>query len=421
MGIATASKITGIVCMIFFFALLAGGLIRYGSAFLPKLTNAPSKPQKRALTKKVLLTVLIAFAASRLFFLLSGMLYAFITGELSTYLAEFGSRMVRWDAHHYLRIAEDWYVNVGDDKFKIVFLPLYPLIMRGIMLLGLSSRAAAYIVSNGCLIASGVLLFALINRDHGRKHAYRGVWLLMFCPMSFIFSAAFSESLFLMLTLLSVWFARRGKFALAIAAGALCTFTRLLGLAIAVPIFYEMLRREYEGRLDGAFAKRFGICVLKTSCVALGFLAYLGVNLAVTGNALTFFKYQAEHWSQTFGSLAYTVEYTMNNALTFGDIMYRFSLWAPQLICIISTLILFAVTIRRLNAGDLMFGLVYFYCAVAPTWLLSGTRYIAAMYALYPMLALISRGRWKFRIALGISALAGGYMFIMYSIIGLVL
>ena len=75
----------------------------------------------------------------------------------------------------------------------------------------------------------------------------------------------------------------------------------------------------------------------------------------------------------------------------------------------------------RSQAGDAAFAVLYYYCAVAPTWLLSGTRYLAAMYPLYPLLAALTRRRWAFALALSLSALLGAYMSAMYIVAGCVL
>ena len=51
------------------------------------------------------------------------------------------------------------------------------------------------------------------------------------------------------------------------------------------------------------------------------------------------------------------------------------------------------------------YALLYAYMAYAPTWLLSGPRYMTAMAALYPLLALLSRRQWAFWLLAGLSLL----------------
>ena len=51
---------------------------------------------------------------------------------------------------------------------------------------------------------------------------------------------------------------------------------------------------------------------------------------------------------------------------------------------------------RRERPGDVACALVYHYVAFQPTWLLSGPRYAACCYALYPLLARLPGSRKGF-------------------------
>ena len=66
------------------------------------------------------------------------------------------------------------------------------------------------------------------------------------------------------------------------------------------------------------------------------------------------------------------------------------------------------------------YGLIYFYVSVAPTWLLSGPRYLTALYAVYPALAVLLRKKAAFAllaIAFGLLCLVSGGMFAGYGCI----
>jgi len=150
-------------------------------------------------------------------------------------------------------------------------------------------------------------------------------------------------------------------------------------------------------------------------------LAYLGLNWQITGDPFRFLVYQAENWSQRFGSLMNTMNYTLENALTFYDMGYRMGVWIPQIIAIVLALILFGASPRRTHPGDAGYGLVYFYASVAPTWLLSGPRYLTAMYPSYLILALISRKRPVYFILLGLFAVLCAVAGAMFAVKGCIL
>ena len=375
------------------------------------------------------LVVCAAFVLSRLLYFGAAWLYARYRGDELYFWSNQPGVWVRWDAYHYIKIAEQWYVNVGDDRFKIVFYPLYPLLVRFVCLTGLDARSAAFCVANACALAAGFALHALVRGDNGEAAADRSVWLMMFTPLGLFFSVPYSESLFLLLCLLTALAARRRRFMLAICCGALCSATRALGILTAPVVFFALLQDAWARysltpgarRRDPAFLGRALLCVLETLPVALGLVYYLFLNRQVTGNAFTFLTYQSEHWGQNFGSLLNTLRYSYVNAWEYGSFEYRICLWIPQVLSIVAVLIVLFAAWRRLHPGDAAFAILYFYCAVAPTWLLSGPRYLAAMYALYPALALLSKKRWAFAALMTAMVVLCCYFSAMYVEVGCVL
>ena len=67
------------------------------------------------------------------------------------------------------------------------------------------------------------------------------------------------------------------------------------------------------------------------------------------------------------------------------------------------------------------YALLYTYVAYAPTWLLSGPRYLTALFALYPMLAALSRRRWAFIFLAALSLIGCGLMTWQYQYVGCLL
>lgn len=384
-------------------------VLPFREGVLPVLAGAaPVKRRARKITGigQVLAFVGAAYLVSRaLIFIVSAIATkgALLQDPLGPFM--------RWDASHYVGLGENWYVNEGDARLHLVFFPLYPLLIRALHLIGVDGAVAGVLLSNGCLIVSGWALYRLVELDEGAQSGERAVRLFMFAPLSFFFSIAYSESLFFMLTIVSVLMARRRRFALAVALGALASASRLLGLLVAVPIFYEYLLvvREKKGG-----AREVLVAFLKCLPVALGFVAYLYLNQVVTGDPFTFLTYQKEHWSQQMGSLYNTLSYTLSNALAYDSLALQLGTWIPQALMILASIALLIATYRRISPGDGAYALLYIYFAVSPTWLLSGTRYLAAMYALYPMLAVLTQRRSRDIAAMAISVLLTIYMIVLF-------
>ena len=422
-GIGCAATTAWVVLLIFL-------LVRYFGEALGfiKPPAAPIDPQERSPWRTAAL-ILAAFVLSRLLYFFSALIYAKVTGKDAWFFVDFPSTWVRWDAPHYVKIAEQWYVNEGDDRYKIVFYPLYPLLVRGLCLTGLSARTGAFIVSNACFLGAAWAMHALVRHDQGLAAADRSICFFMFSPLGFFFSIPYSESLFVLLCLLSALMARRKRYHLAILFGALCSATRALGILTAPVIFYSLLRDAWERyaqkpgarRRDPAFLGRAAVCVLRVLPVSFGLLAYLYLNYRVTGDAFTFLVYQSEHWSQNFGSLFNTLCYSYVNAINYHSFDYRICLWIPQVLSILVVLRLMWAVWRRQQAGDSAFSILYYYCSIAPTWLLSGPRYLAAMYTLYPILAQLTRKKSTFFWVLALMIILSAYMSAQYIVAGCVL
>ncbi|NLG24853.1 MAG: hypothetical protein GX558_05820 [Clostridiales bacterium] len=365
--------------------------------------------------------VLALFALSRLVVFGAAAWGLWQRGELAAMLANSRPYWARWDAPHYLGLIENWYVTEGDPRFHIVFFPLYPLLARGLLpLCGGDSFAAATVLSNLCLAASGIGLYHLVAPQQGRAAGWRAVKFLMFSPLTVFFSAPYTESLFLMLTIFAVLLARRKRFWAAALVGALSAATRVLGVLVAAAIFLEMLKDLAPRNLWPARRRRFFALltarVLVAALVAAGFGAYLLLNWKVTGNPWQFEIYQREHWHQQMGSIWGTMRYTLANALLDGDAFWRNGTWIPQAIAIALSAALMLGMSRSVYPGDGAYAWLYLVGALSPTWLLSGPRYIAAMYALYPMLASLTKRQWlgePLTALTAIGAALGGYFYVV--------
>ena len=401
MNLGTVAAWLGGVLMAAYLALTATALLRYFKSALA----AP--PEERAIrppalpARRLLAEVLAAFAASRLLLVLVCLAIHLIEGgALSGFLPAFVGKLQPWDARHYVDIIENGYVAEGEASLFIVFFPLYPMLCRCVTFMtGFSAYGVATAMSNAALIGCGVALYRLLEPEDGAEVARRAMLLLMFNPMGYFFSITYSESVFLLVTLLAVLCARRGRFAAAIAFGAMASAARLLGMATAVPLFYELLRAwraKHPEAAGAALARGIALCVLKTLPVALGFLAYLSINWHLFGNPTQFMVFQSEHWYQNFGTIANTFQYSLVNSIHYSDHLYQLGVWRPQVALLIAVPLLLWWRRKRENPGDTAYTLVYHYVAFAPTWLLSGPRYDACDYALYPLLARIPKSRKGF-------------------------
>ena len=397
--------VTGLIALTLAYALpryFWAGLRKKPSGRFARFISAEPIPSQRSHARcpafRVALCVLLSFALSRIAVFAVGLVGSAIRNEIPAYMGRIPRLFTQWDADHYLGIARNGYVNETDARYHIVFYPLYPLVVRTFSHLTKGNLvASAVIVSNACLLLSGYFLFRVAEDTYSSAIARRTVWFFMFAPAGMFFSIAYTESLFFLLTVLSVYFSRKRRFLPALLSASLASFTRLPGVVCAVPVFYEMLRHiSFRSKALRAEQRRSFLTkrVLCAFCLCLtvlsGLIGYLIVNRVVTGNAFQFLIYQREHWGQRLGTIWNTARYTIFYAFYPNVDWYRMGIWIPQSAFLLLTAYLIFSARRRLRPGDLAYAVAYYVVTVSPTMLLSGPRYLCALYAAYPALACAS-------------------------------
>ena len=197
----------------------------------------------------------------------------------------------RFDALWFLRIAESGY-RLRDGS--AAFFPLYPLAIRGLSFaLGGHPFAAATIVSNVAFWGGLVATYLLTASELSERTARTTVLLMCVFPTAHFFLMPYSESLFLLLSVTAFWGARRRRWAVAGAAGALAALTRSIGIVIAPALVIEALHQRVERR--GPAWPGF-LAAAATGC---GLLAYLGSWWLRAGEWLAPVTFQA-NWERSF-------------------------------------------------------------------------------------------------------------------------
>ena len=157
----------------------------------------------------------------------------------------------RWDASHYLTLAENGYTATGDGRFSIVFYPLYPWLVRAVAFVCQSYFGAALLVSGVASICAGLLLRRLVELDQPAKVARLAVWFLFIFPTAYFLHIGYTESLFLALVLGCLLAARKQFWALAGVLGALACLTRVNGLLLVPTLLVEAwLQYRVTRRID---------------------------------------------------------------------------------------------------------------------------------------------------------------------------
>jgi hypothetical protein len=248
----------------------------------------------------------------------------------------------RWDAAWYLVIAHyGYHPELGAyTASRSAFFPLYPLALRGVSATGLPAVLAGVLIS---LVAFAAALYGIhrlstleatrlmgarrqppgdgagdggsasadpaarAREARGGEVARLAVLATALAPMAFYFSAVYSESLYLALSVGVFWCARQGRWAWAGALGALAGATRSAGIVLVVPVVILYLYGPREDRPPDLPARRRlgGIRyklrgdALWLAALPLGVVAYAAYFALAGGDSLQPFHAQ-EVWNRQF-------------------------------------------------------------------------------------------------------------------------
>ncbi len=210
----------------------------------------------------------------------------------------------RWDAAWYLVIAHYGYrPDLGAiTASRTAFFPLYPLGVRAISWLGTPPVLAGVVLS---LVALALALYG-IHRLATLELGTVGGWglasasvpdaarlavaLTAAAPMAFYFSADYSESLYLALSVGLFWCARNGRWMWVGVLGALAAATRSTGVVLLVPaaMIYaygpredrsaDFLRSGRARLLPRYRLRRDGLWLLLVPLGIVAYCAFLGVS-----------------------------------------------------------------------------------------------------------------------------------------------
>jgi uncharacterized membrane protein len=195
--------------------------------------------------------------------------------------------LTSWDGWFYLGIAREGYhaAPVAGVYHDYAFLPLYPMLVRILAAPVPGSEGLVAVILSNLLFALALALLYLLGRDHvGERRAVQACALLAISPFSVMFSMAYGESLFLVLSVGAFLAAERGDRPVAGACLAAATLCRLPGAVLALPIAIVFLRQDgWRPRPSQAWA-------LLGPVAAAGFLAWVA---ALTGSSSAYSDNQA--------------------------------------------------------------------------------------------------------------------------------
>lgn len=340
---------------------------------------------------------------SRILLLLIGMLILKIL-HTDKNLFEFMSQA--GDVPHYISIAQNGYAAAGEDANKIVFYPLFPWLMRILHIVFRNYAVSGFVISYASFGAASAYLYKLMRLDYDSEKTADALLLMFIAPFGMFFISVHTESLFLMLSIMTLYYSRKENLIAAGICGFFAALTKTQGMLLVVPVVYELILcsvRDKKFKKEGLFAL----------LIPAGFLIYLCINKAVQGDFFAYVEHQAAApWYNT----AKWVSDSIATSYNVGIDNYSLSLiiYFPQIILFFfSVALIFAGLYKRVRTSYLAFMGVYVLVTYLHGWMISGARYITSCAVIYIVMAAIDNKIIKYLMYL-ISGVLCLYMFTLW-------
>lgn len=286
---------------------------------------------------------------------------------------------LNFDGRNYLKIASDGYDQEYQTDLR-VFFPLYPILVR---LISLNFLLNPVLVGLGISVLSftaAIFVFNIIlrNKKINEKQRLKSILALLVFPTSFYFIAFYTESLFLLLVLLTFYYLDRKNFIGAALITAIATATRVTGLALVVPLVFEAYS-DY---------KRTGKFSLAVFLAPLGLLLYATYIQFFGGGAMSIISSQ-KNWNKPLGVFGPVIafkdgflKFLYGSAITRGEFFGR-SMEVLEFVSAALLLILIIYFYKKIKTTYWLYMLVSIMPIFFSGVLSSVHRYMAVLFPIY--------------------------------------
>ena len=315
----------------------------------------------------------------------------------------------QWDSPHYLYIAGHWYQNFGDEANFIVFLPVYPILIKIFSFIFSDYKISALILSNTCFILAEYFFYKLLRLDYDEKFSAFVTILVSIFPTSYFFSSAYPESIFFLLFCLSAYYIRQHDFFKSSISAGVASLTRPFGVMFLPMLITESLVQKIK------FKKIIEI----TAIVTTFYFIYLLINYFIYGNPLAFQTILSNHWGKTFSPPWVGIINSWKVAIQ-GTTWDSYKIFVGFWEAIFSTLawlvvpfMFFGKTKIRLSyAVYYFFGVLLF---TSTSFLLSSPRYILSLPPFFIVFARILKPKFAKIVWIGVSVVLLFYLTGLFS------
>jgi len=194
------------------------------------------------------------------------------------------SSLANFDGLHYIFIARDGYV-----QYEQAFFPLYPLSIKFLTPLFFNNQLLTGLLISNVSFFLGLFFFykylKLIFPNNQQSNNLTIIFLLLF-PTSFFLGAVYTEGLFFLLTVSTLYFLKKEKYLFVAVFAFLASLTRLVGVFLLIPILFHYLSLRVK---RSNFNNKYFVSLLSP---LIGLALYCFYLFKTTGDPLFFLTSQ---------------------------------------------------------------------------------------------------------------------------------
>jgi len=220
--------------------------------------------------------------------------------------------LLAWDGDWFHDIVEHGYAALPRPGLR--YFPLYPLLGKGLSILLFANVGLSLLVlANSFALLAGAGLHRLVLGETGDEGlARRATWMLALAPPSFVLVMGYTESLAILLSIVTFLALRRQRWGWAVVGGYLSGLARPLGVLLSIPAAIEVLPRLRHGSPRQRLAALAPVGAPVAGC--LTYVAWVGVRFG--DPLLPYSSQQTPEFRGGFANPLVTLVKTAGEALT---------------------------------------------------------------------------------------------------------
>lgn len=300
-------------------------------------------------------------------------------------LVDFPNLFANWDGNNYQEIALRGYQEQYPHLYG--FMPLYPLFIRIASFVLINPVVAAVIISLVSLVLALWLLQKLIKLEtKDEKVSWRTIQYMLFFPTAFFFFIAYTESLFLLLSVATFYFLKKKQIFWSSLVTSLATITRITGLLLIPFVIWEIWKLKNHRPIRRLLA------IFITPFALILFMVYL---FNATSDPLKFIHTQQSNFQTNvlhnpFLPLAsYLYNLSFLKIQTQLDFIYFFDFAVAAI-----TPILLIIASKKLPSKYILYGLSIWLLHMTTGKTNSFSRYMLIVFPMFIGLSLLGKKRW---------------------------